>query len=527
MKQERDFFRRIEELNSIGIALSVEKDHNRLLEKILEGAQSLTNADGGTLYLATDTHLHFEIVKTNSKNVDYGGSSGNPVPYQPIPLYVEGDIPNTRTIAAYSALSGQIVNVADAYYTPGFDFSGTRAFDKAANYRSRSLLSIPMKNQRAEVVGVLQLINALDDEGMPTTFSPEDQQLVESLASQAAIALTNRQLNDDLRNLLEKFIEMMANAIDEKSPYTGGHCRRVPEIAMLIADSIQNVAQGPLGEISFSEEQLYELKIAALLHDCGKITTPVHVVDKATKLETIFDRIKLVDARIEVIKRDAQIALLKQTITQEEYDAQLNTLAEDQNFLQTCNVGSEFMPEPACQRVNAIAEKYSLHINEEQIPLLNKEEVYNLSIPKGTLTAEERQIINHHITATINMLESLPFPRHLKNVPEIAGGHHERMDGKGYPKGLSREEMSLQARLMGIADIFEALTAADRPYKKGMPLSQALTILGKMKEEQHIDPDVFDVFINEKVYLKYAENHLKPEQIDEINLENIPGYNKL
>lgn len=531
MVHNKDFLERIEELNSIGIALSAEKNHSRLLEKILESAQALTHADGGTLYLVeNEKTLHFEIVRTISQNIAYGGSKGKPVPYEPIPLYIDGYVPDTRTIAAYSALSGQIVNVADAYHTPGFDFSGTHAFDKATSYRSRSLLSIPMKNQRGEVVGVLQLINAIGPDGETTVFSPDDQRLVESLASQAAVALTNQQLNNDLRNLLEKFIEVIANAIDEKSPYTGGHCRRVPEIAMLMAESVQNTENGPLADTFFSEEQLYELKIAALLHDCGKITTPVHVVDKATKLETIFNRIHLVDTRIEILKRDAEIALLKQqlensSVDTTHYENFLKELAEDQAFLRHCNIGTEFMPESACQRVAEIGNKYLLQIDGNEHQLLNEEEIYNLSIPKGTLTSEERKIINHHITATINMLESLPFPKHLKNVPEIAGGHHERMDGKGYPKGLHREEMSLQARLMGIADIFEALTAADRPYKKGMPLSQALTILGKMKEDKHIDPDLFETFISQGVYIKYAEKYLKPEQIDEIDLDNIPGYN--
>ncbi len=538
MAQTRDFLKRIEELNSIGIALSVERDHSRLLEKILEGAQTLTHADGGTLYLVENgKQLRFEIVRTISKNIAYGGPRGEPVPLDPIPLYLD-DLPDTRTIAAYSALSGQIVNIADAYATPGFDFSGTHAFDKMNNYRSRSLLSIPMKNHQDDVIGVLQLINATDAEGRPTVFTPEDQQIVESLASQAAIALTNQSLNEDLRILLEKFIEVIAKAIDEKSPYTGGHCRRVPDIAMLLAEAINDTNHGALSDCNLSAEQLYELKIAALLHDCGKITTPVHIVDKATKLETIFDRINLIDARFEILKRDAEIKQLKAKLSQTtdhisatpddpmHYESYIEALNADQQFLRNCNLGSEFMPKSAQQRVKDIAKKYSYYQNGILLKLLSDEEIDQLCIPKGTLSSEERKIINHHITATIDMLESLPFPKHLVNVPEIAGGHHERMDGKGYPRGLKRDEMSVQARLMGIADIFEALTAADRPYKKGMPISQALTILGKMKLEQHIDPDIFDVFVSKKVYLSYAEKHLNPEQIDDVNFDNIPGFNE-
>lgn len=540
MVSPSNFMRRIEELNAIGIALSTEKDHKKLLEMILERAMRITHADGGTLYLVDEARfLKFEIVRTLSKEVAFGGPSGQTVPFQPIPLYHEIDLPDTRTIAAYAALSGQRVNIKDAYATPGFDFSGVIKFDQKYAYHTRSLLTIPMKNHENEVIGVLQLINALDDKNHITPFSKEDQQLVASLASQAAVALTNQQLINDMRVLLETFIEVIANAIDEKSPYTGGHCRRVPSITMLLAAAVQETNGGPLREVHFSEEQLYELKIAALLHDCGKITTPIHVVDKATKLETIFDRIHLIDARLEILRRDAEIALLKRQLAtptptdeptidaEAHYQHSITTLNQAQECLHLYNLGSEFMPEEARARVTQIGQMTWQTYKGETRPLLSEEELYNLTIPKGTLTPQERNIINHHIVATINMLESLPFPKHLRNVPEIAGGHHERMDGKGYPKGLTREAMSLQARIMGIADIFEALTAADRPYKRGMPLSQALSIMGKMRLEGHIDPDLFDVFIQQQVYLEYAKEHLKPEQIDIFDPADLPGCNVL
>ncbi len=539
MSDNPDIIKRIEMLNQIGISLSAEKDPQKLLERILTSAQKITRADAGTIYLIDEQQrqLRFAIMRNDSMGIALGGNSGEAIPLQPVPLYDKDGRPNDKNIAAYTAITGQPVNIPDAYTAEGFDFSGTKAYDQNTGYRSQSFLAIPMRDHENELIGVLQLINAKHPAtGATIPFSSADQQLTESIASQAAVALTNYRLIDELRNLLEKFIEVIAEAIDEKSPYTGGHCRRVPEIAMLLAEAIDRTEHGPLAEVNFSDEQRYELKIAALLHDCGKITTPVHIVDKATKLETIFDRRHLVDARFEILRRDAEIEYLKQrldaleqgrTITDEahrHYLSQLEQLADEQQFVHRVNLGSEFMQPADQQRVDEIAHRSWRDHTGAQQSLLTEDEAHNLKISKGTLTEEEREIINHHIVRTIKMLESLPFPRHLKNVPEIAGGHHERMDGKGYPKGLTREEMSVQARLMGIADVFEALTAADRPYKCPMSLSQALNILGKMSAEGHIDPDLFQVFIEQKVYLAYAEKYLQPEQIDITEPGEIPGY---
>ncbi len=534
-----DILQRIEMLNQIGISLSAEKDPHKLLECILVSAQKITHADAGTVYLIDEErkHLRFAIMRNDSMGVAFGGSSGQPVPLAPVPLYHADGRPNMQNIAAYTALTGQPVNIPDAYTAEGFDFAGTKAYDQNTGYRSQSFLAIPMCDHENELIGVLQLINARHPvNGATIPFTSADQQLAESIASQAAVALTNDRLIGELRHLLEKFIEVIAEAIDEKSPYTGGHCRRVPEIAIRLAEAIDRTDSGPLAELKFTEEQHYELKIAALMHDCGKITTPVHVVDKATKLETIFDRRHLVDARFEILRRDAEIAYLRQRLealeqghpadpqAERHYHEQMEQLADEQAFIARVNLGGEFM-QPADQaRVETIARRQWRDHNGTLHPLLTEEEVYNLQVSRGTLTPEEREIINNHIVRTIKMLESLPFPRHLKNVPEIAGGHHERMDGKGYPRGLTREEMSVQARLMGIADIFEALTAADRPYKKPMTLSQALDILGKMKLDGHIDPDLFDIFVEQKVYLDYALKYLRPEQIDDVDPERITGY---
>jgi len=539
MNSSDNLLHRLKDLNEIGIALSQQRDLNSLLETILVAAMRITHADAGTLYLHEQEQrvLRFEILRNNTLDKAMGGTSGIPITFYPIQLYDDAGKPNHAMVVSHSALSGETVNIPDAYMAEGYDFSGTKKFDAKTGYRSQSFLTVPMRNHENEVIGVLQLINAQDQKsGAIIPFSRDDQQLLESLASQAAIALTNRHLIDQLEELFEAFIQLINTAIDDKSPYTGGHCARVPALTMMLAEAVNRTAQGPLKDFMMTDKDRRELKIAGLLHDCGKITTPVHVVDKATKLHTLFDRIQLLDTRFEVLKRDAEIAMLREIAAagadvqrieaaRQNYAARAMQLDRDREFLRHCNVGSEAMSDEAQHRVRQIAAYQWRDGDGEASNFLSENEIENLTIRGGTLTAAERQIINHHIEVTIKMLESLPWPRHLKNVPEYAGGHHERMDGKGYPRGLTREQMSVQARVMGIADIFEALTAKDRPYKKGKTLTESLTILGKFKLGGHIDPDLFDVFIREKVYLDYAKQFLAPEQIDNVDLGKIPGVN--
>lgn len=518
---------RLGELLRIGVALSKERDINRLLEAILIAAKDITNADGGTLYRMTDDQtLRFEIMRNDSLGIAMGGTSGVEIPFYPVGLFDKDGKAINSMVAAYAVHHDCSVNIADAYSEAGFDFSGTKNFDKKTGYRSTSFLTVPMKNHEEEIIGVLQLINAKNrDTGKVVAFSEEDQQLAESLASQAAIALTNRLLINHLETLFESFIQMINAAIDDKSPYTGGHCERVPTLTMMLAEAVNNCKAGPLKGFSMSERDRYELKIAGLLHDCGKVTTPVHVVDKATKLQTIYDRIDLIDTRFEVVRRDAQLALLTGAATEDATRDLLRDLENDREFLRRTNIGGEMMSDADIARVKAIAARYRwCRPDGTTADFLTADEVENLTIRAGTLTPSERQIINHHIEVTIQMLESLPWPKHLRHVPEYAGGHHERMDGQGYPRGLTREQMSVQARCMGIADIFEALTAKDRPYKKGKTLTESLAILGKFKLNGHIDPDLFDVFMWEKVYDKYAREFLDPEQIDDVDLSRIPGY---
>lgn len=522
-----DLLPSFEQLNQIGAALSDERNIDRLLENILLAAKAITHADGGTLYRVSEDQkfLHFEIVRTDSLGLALGGASGAPISdsFLDLALYGDNGEPNNSLVAAYSVLSAETVNIADAYSEEGFDFSGTRNFDAMTGYRSRSFLTVPMKNHENEIIGVLQLINATNpDDGSVGVFSQDDQRLAESLASQAAVALTNRLLVNQLEALFESFITLINLAIDEKSPYTGGHCQRVPSLTMMLAEAVDATREGPLADFTMSDKDRYELKIAGLLHDCGKVTTPVHVVDKATKLQTIFDRIHLVDTRFEVLRRDAELAMLRAVMAgadknaaEQQWQQQLRAIDDDRAFLRSVNIGVEAMRDEDQRRVQQIAKAYRWRNAEGvEADFLSADEVENLTIRAGTLTHAERETINHHIVATIKMLESLPWPKHLRHVPEYAGGHHERMDGMGYPKGLKCADMSVQARIMGIADIFEALTARDRPYKSGMKLSQALRVLERFARDGHIDPDLFEVFVDQKVYLEYANQYLDPSQID-------------
>ena len=431
MDTVNDLFERFDQLNEIGASLSSERNIDRLLESILLAAKKITQADGGTLYRISEDQksLHFEIVRTDSLNIAYGGTTGEPISaqFRDLPLYRDDGQPNNSLVAAYSAIHAATVNIADAYTEDGFDFSGTRKFDQVTGYRSQSFLTVPMKNHENEIIGVLQLINATDPASrVVRIFSDADQRLAESLASQAAVALTNRLLISQMEELFESFISLINLAIDEKSPYTGGHCQRVPSLTMMLAEAVNATKDGPLADFSMTDKDRYELKIAGLLHDCGKVTTPVHVVDKATKLQTIFDRVHMIDTRFEVLRRDAELAMLRAVMAgadraqqEQQLGEQCRILDEDRSFLRRVNIGGESMQADDQERVRQISRKYRWITTEGiEADFLTDNEVENLTIRAGTLTQDERETINYHIVATIKMLESLPWPKHLKRVSE-------------------------------------------------------------------------------------------------------------
>lgn len=525
MVENKDkYLRLIATLNKIGVALSAEKDDKQLLEMILSGAMELTNADGGTIYLLhKKTQLSFALIANKTLNIQPSRINKSELNITAISLYNIDGTPNLKNVACYCFHENKTVHIKDAYHAKGFDFSGTRRADQELGYHSKSFLTIPLRDHENITIGVLQLINAKDEEtGKIITFAKERIVVAESLASQAAITLTKQELILAQKKLFDALLHFIAKAIDEKSRYTSNHCTRVPILTMMIATAMNQVKDGPLKEYRLSKAQFEELSIAAWLHDCGKIITPEHVMNKSTKLETICDRIEIINTRIEVMKRDVKIAYLEsllnadvtsKMILEREYKEQIDFLNQSQDFLIKANVGGEELSDKDKQKIQALS-KYTYTEGTRTKPLLSEIEVENLSISRGTLNDKERKIIQNHVTVTQMMLQSLPYPEHLKNVPDIAGNHHERMDGKGYPRGIGKEKLSIQARILAIADIFEALTSVDRPYKKTKTLKEVLHIMENMKNKGHIDPDLYDLFINDKIYLNYARKYLSPEQVD-------------
>lgn len=515
----------IRRLNQIGSALSAERNLSRLLEMIVDEARGFTNADGGTLYIMSDDEkeLQFAIIQNTSLNVRMGGTGGA-ITWPPVKLQNLDGSPNHANVSAYAAITGKVINISDVYNAEGFNFEGTKKFDAETGYRSKSMLVIPMRNHENDIIGVLQLLNTqIEVTRKVIPFSFENQSMTESLASQAAVAITNNRLIHDLEDLLESFIKTVAMAIDEKSPYTGGHVRRVSELTMTIAEKINESTEGPYAAIRFDEDKLKELHISAWLHDVGKITTPEFIIDKGKKLETIYDRVHTLKARFEVLKRDHVIEALKKVDPQKKRKSRekvindrekfARDLKADFEFLVDINTGTKYMDEKMLERLkNIAARQWNLDGNLRS--LLSDDEFYNLSISQGTLTNEEKEIIKNHVNVTHKILSQLPFPKKLKNVTYYASAHHEKINGAGYPFGLKGNQIPLQARIIALADIFDALTAKDRPYKNEKTLSEAIKIMGYMVKENQIDADLFKLFIKERVHLDYARRELTPHQID-------------
>ena len=586
------------EILNIATTLSGASDLRTLLHLILSKSCQLTGSDAGSIFLVercdarrnpggTD-QLWFAV----SQNASLAASSATDRVDEGIDSTVS-DIRFPLTperLVGWSALSGEVLNIPDVYQLdPGLPYRFDRAVDLKLGYRAVSMLTVPMRSTSGETVGVMQLINRKRDPrtiltadtaaGLVRPFDAFDQHLIEALASQAAVCVERTQLLEAQERLIESMITLLAEAIDAKSPYTGGHCERVPELAMMLARAAEETAEGPLADFRLGGEQAWrEFRIGAWMHDCGKITTPEYVVDKATKLEANYNRIHEVRTRFEVLLRDARIAWLEGVINggdpaelEAAYLQRQSQLQADFAFVADCNLGGEFFGPDKVESLRAIAsqswqrhfdnrlglawEELSRHndsaqelpVSEplladhawhviprqsNQIPdasygfklevpehLYNLGEVHNLTISRGTLTNEERYKINEHIVQTIMMLETLPFPANLSRVAEYAGTHHETLDGKGYPRRLTADDLSVPSRIMAIADIFEALTASDRPYKKAKTLSECLKILAGFRDRQHIDADLFALFLRSGVYRTYAERYLKPEQIDAVDVE--------
>jgi HD-GYP domain-containing protein (c-di-GMP phosphodiesterase class II) len=505
----------INRLAEIGRALSGEYDLNTLLEKICDEVRKFTYADACTLYIVKDNQLHVTIFQNHSMDIRMGGRTGEEFNMPPVDL-IESNV------SAYVALKGVSVNIPDVYDTDLFDFTGPKEFDQDTGYHSTSMLVCPMRNHENDIIGVLQLVNALNpDTGEIIPFLPDYISLTESLASQAAVSITNARLINDMEHLFESFVEVMATAIDEKSPITGGHIRRVANLTMIMAEELHKSDKHPFQDIHFTPEKFHELRVASWMHDIGKVTTPVEIIEKSKKLETIFDRVEFIDLRMQFIIQSTQLeaaqtqlkmihggATPEQIKTLEESTGKaVKELNEIRQFILKCNEPSEFLEDEYIERLQQISKKTYTDDQGNQQPFLSPDELKNLSIRKGSINEQERQIMKNHAQITLDMLEKIPFTKKLKNIPNFAGAHHECINGLGYPLGLRGEEIPFEGKLMAVTDIAEALTAKDRPYKRAMPLEQVYKVLRTMVDNNELDRDLVEFFINENIYQLYQEKH--------------------
>lgn len=505
----------IKKLSDIGRALSGVYDLNTLLEMIVDHARNFTNADAGTLYIVEDSTLRFQIVQNDSLKIRMGGKTGETIPFPPVEL-------KESNVSAFVALKGISVNIPDVYDTDLFDFTGPKKFDQSTGYRSQSMLVVPMRNHENDVIGVLQLLNATNPKTKEViAFSQDYENLSESLASQAAVSITNAKLISNMTELFEAFVKVMATAIDEKSPVTGGHIRRVADLTLIMAEVINELKEGHFKDKAFSPDQLYELRIAAYMHDIGKVTSPVEIVEKAKKLQTIFDRIQYIRLRMAYISQKVLLESQnsKIEILQNGADAgqlasiesatlsKLEELKEIREFINKCNEPGEFLDDEILERLKEISQKTYIDDEGEQQPFLTEDELVNLSIRRGSITETERKKMQDHAAVTLRMLKQIPFTKKLKNIPEFAGAHHEFINGKGYPLGLTGDQIPFEGKLMAVTDIAEALTASDRPYKKAMPLETVYRILRSMAEKGELDESLVELFIEKEVYKLYQERH--------------------
>lgn len=503
---------KFEEIMKINLAFTSQHDKKKLLEEILTLTRKLTNADAGTLYIKSkdEKNLDFKVVQNSTLKIKLNDIQ-NSDNWPSLPIYLDDGTENNKMVAVVCANEKRIINILDVYKTRKYKFDGTKKFDNTTKYRSKSMLVIPLINHENDVIGVLQLINKMKNNEI-ITFDKFDEKVISSLSSQAAMALTNMQLLDSLEEFLNAFVSTIAKAIDAKSSYTKDHILKVEKIALLIANAI-NSDETIYKDIKYSDNDYKQIALAAWMHDIGKISMPDYVLDKATKLEKIYDRIDLIEQRFELIKKDKEIEYLKKQISQEEFDKSIEELTNYTTFIKRINLGGEFMDDKDLLKLEKIS-KLTYKKDNIKTPLISSDEYYNLSIRKGTLTKEEIDIIKNHAQLSLDMISGLPFPKKYKDVLNIACNHHEKLNGTGHPRGLSKENITLEDRIMILSDIFEALTSSSRPYKKAMKLSTVKNILQNMYEKDELDKDLTEFFFNHDIFKQYSNEALNPEQLD-------------
>ncbi|MBL3520919.1 GAF domain-containing protein [Arcobacter lanthieri] len=507
--QDIEIFDRFMDIN---LKLASEQDKEQLYEMILTLIRELTKSDAGTLYLISEDkkYLDFKVVQNNSLNI-FLGTKEQKISWNSLPLYLENGKQNREMVAVVCALDNKIINIQDVYNSTEYNFEGTKKFDNSTNYCSKSMLVIPLVNHENDVIGVIQLINKNIKE-KNDFFTLDDEKILKALSFQAAMALTNTRLIASLEEFLEAFVSAIANAIDTKSRHTSTHITKMSKLAPLIAKSI-SADDTIYKNTIYSKNDLKEIELAAKLHDVGKISIPEWVIDKSTKLQKLLDGFELIKLRFEVIKRDLKIEFLENKISKEEYEIKLRNIKDDLDFINISNRGGEFMSDESIKRVETLS-SYSYILNNQEEKLLNADEIYNLSIRKGTLTSEEKDIMNSHAKLSYDMLSTLPFPKKYSNITHIAVNHHEKLNGKGYPRALSAEDLVLEDRILILADIFEALTSIDRPYKGIKKLSEVFKILDFMVKDGEIDGDLLEFFKNSKALKEYCKTELLQEQLD-------------
>jgi len=517
----------LQSLLKIAQALSAETNLNRLLEMIVEQGIDFSNADGGTLYrLSADKkELVFTVVQNKSLDIKMGGTA-DPIEWNNLPLYLDNETPNVRMVAALCALTKEVVVIDDIYREPHFNFEGTKKFDESTGYHSASMLVVPLLDQNQELLGVLQLINKQDTSGHNIPFRLQDQKNALALASQAAISLTNTLLIIELETLFESVVGTITKAFDEKCSFTGGHVRFVSELSQIIAKGIDE-DQTFYPDVNYNADHLHSINVAALLHDVGKISTPEFIMQKSSKLEKTVDRIHSIEERIEIIKRDEKIKLLEAQLNnvthselislQQQYQATLHQLDEFFEVVQQTNKGLYYLTDEQLAAIEAMA-NYEYTLNGNTLPLIHEDEKYNLSVRNGTLNKEERDKIMDHARVSLEILQTLPFPKKYENIVDIAANHHEKLDGSGYPRGLTDKQISLEDRILILADLYEALSSKDRPYKDPKPLSEITHILSSMANKGLIDKKLLRFFFESGTYKNFNAN-LQSSQLDDFELK--------
>ena len=465
-------------LLDVCIALSAERDREALLFRILDTAMDLTRCDGGTLYLLEEDGLHFCRMVTRSFGIRQGGAEA-PITLPPVPL-------KPSHVCARAVLEENLINVPDVKGDTRFDFSGAAKYDAMTGYSTRSMLVFPLTNDRGKIIGVLQLINALTEEGEIMPFPAEWEPLVNALASQAAISLTNMQYAERVRSLLDSLVRALSTAIDERTPYNANHSRNMARYAAAFLDWLERTGN----DWKFDPDQRREFLMSVWLHDVGKLTVPLEVMDKQSRLGP---GLKDVQQRFAAMKLLTRIDLLEGRISAEEAEALNAQRAEAMALIEKVDKAG-FLPDDTLAAIDALAGRTYRNENGEELPWITEEEHVCLSVRKGTLTATERQIMEDHVVVTGRILDQVSFPEEYSNVPVWAAAHHELLNGKGYPLHRTAESLPPEVRLLTILDVFDALTAKDRPYKPGMPVEKALSILHSMVNEGSMDENILALF---------------------------------